>query len=125
MTLHRRAWAQRLTICTDTNEERGMRCRNRSMLVFITEALVIAGGECLYLTSVHPLPEIRRIEMKNGRPMRGTRSLRLNPFALPISTSSIVMTELTELNVFRGQLQVIEEFELKDGRYRAHFIGNR
>jgi hypothetical protein len=64
------------------------------------EAQVIAGGECLYWTSVQPLMEIRRIEMKNGRPMRGTRSRRLNPFTLPVATSSIVMTELTDLNVF-------------------------
>jgi hypothetical protein len=88
------------------------------------EAQVIAGGECLYWTSVQPLMEIRRIEMKNGRPMRGTRSRRLNPFTLPVATSSIVMTELTDLNVFRGKRQVIEEFELKDGRYRAYFVGN-
>ena len=115
---------QRLIICKDTNEERFDAMQKSVDGSVSKEAQVIAGGECLYWTSVQPLMEIRRIEMKNGRPMRGTRSRRLNPFALPVSTSSIVMTELTDLNVFHGKLQVIEEFELKDGRYRVYIVGN-
>jgi hypothetical protein len=115
---------QRLIICKDTNEERFDAMQKSVDGSISKEAQVIAGGEYLYWTSVQPLMEIRRIEMKNGRPMRGTRSRRLNPFTLPVATSSIVMTELTDLNVFHGRLQVIEEFELKDGRYRAYFVGN-
>lgn len=116
---------QRVIICKDTNEERLDAMRKAGEQDSSTiEAQVIAGGECLYWTSARLKPEIRRIEMKAGRPMGGTISRRINPFTLPVATSTVVMAEMTEFNIFRFQLQIVEEFELKDGRYRAYFVGN-
>jgi hypothetical protein len=113
---------QRVILCKDTNEERLDAMRKVGPGNFsIKEAQVIAGGECLHWTSSRLKQEIKRIEMKAGRPLDGTESGRIYPFTLPISTSTLVRAEMPGLNVFHANFTVVEEFELKNGHYRAYF----
>jgi hypothetical protein len=116
---------QRLIICKDTNEERLDAMERRVGRNYShKEAQVIAGGECLHWTSSRLKQQIDRIEMKAGRPMRSTESMRVHPFTLPVTTSTIVFAEMPEYNIFHKEIQIIEEYALKDGRYRAYFVGN-
>jgi len=88
----------------------------------IKEAQVIAGGECLHSASSRHKQEIDRIGTKAGRPMRRIESGRIQPYTLPITTSTIVGAEIPEKNILREAFSVVDEFELKDGRYRAYFV---
>jgi len=115
---------QRLIICKDTNEERLDAMRKFPRNHSIQEAQVIAGGECLHWTSSRLKQLIDRIEMKAGRPMQRTESMRVHPFTLPVTTTTIVLAEMPDENIFHHELQIIEEYAMKDGRYRAYFVGN-
>jgi hypothetical protein len=114
---------QRVIICRDTNEERVDAKRNIVGRDFsIKEAQVIAGGECLHWSSSRLKQEINRIGMKAGRPLRRTESGRIHPYTLPITTSTLVGAEMPEKNIFHETFTVVDEFELKNGRYRAYFV---
>jgi hypothetical protein len=116
---------QRMIICKDTNEMRmDAMSKPLDQDLVSKESQLIAGGECLYWTSVRIQQDIQRIEMKAGRPMRRTNTSRLNPFSLPVATLVVIKAEMPEYNIFHNELQIIEEYELKDGRYRAYFAGN-
>lgn len=114
---------QRIIVCKETNEFRmdGMRTplgENYST----KEAQLIAGGECLYWTSSLIQPKIQQIEMRVGRPMRGTLTRRVNPFRLPIALCATVYGEYTENNAFHETSSVVEEYELKNGQYCIYLV---
>ncbi len=114
---------QRVILCKDTNEERLDAMERRVGRNYShKEAQVIAGGECLHWTSSRLKQQIDRIEMKAGRPMRRTESMRVHPFTLPVTTSTIVFAEMPGENILHAKFTVVEEFELKNGRYRAYFV---
>jgi hypothetical protein len=116
---------QRLIICRDTNE---IRMDGRKFQYGASgtseDAQLIAGDECLYWQSIILKPSIERIEMKAGRPMKVTTTRRVDPFSLLGGNCVTAFGEDLYSNIFHEKFEVVEEYPLKDGRYRAYLVPN-